>query len=166
MLVGVVVLLCPEISISALCRLIGMLVLLSGIVKLFGYFAKDLYQLAFQYDLALGIITMPLGVLMMLAPGLFSKVLVFAAAAYVLVNAIFTIQTAVEAKQFGIRKWWLLLIGAVVSGMIGALLLLRPYESAAAITRLIGIAFIADGLQNLLVAVLTIRIRQDRKTSL
>ncbi|MDD3340131.1 MAG: DUF308 domain-containing protein [Lachnospiraceae bacterium] len=163
MLIGLVMLLCPEISIGILCRIIGIILLLSGAVKLFGYFTNDLYRLAFQYDLALGIITMLPGVFMIIAPGLFSKVLVFAAAIYVIVNAVFTIQTAVEAKRFGIKKWWLLLMGAILSGLIGILLILRPYKSAIAVTRLMGIAFITDGLQNLLVAILTIRIQEDHQ---
>ncbi len=34
-----------------------------GVTKLSGYFAKDLFQLAFQFDLALGIVSIVLGII-------------------------------------------------------------------------------------------------------
>lgn len=156
---GVILIIQPELSASLLCVIAGCVILISGAAKLFGYFSNDLYRLAFQSDLALGILTMILGAFMIFAPERFSKALVAVAAIYVIVNTFFTLQTAVEAKRFGLRTWWLLLVGAVLSGTVGILLLIKPFEGAIAITRLIGIAFAADGIQNLLVAVLTIHAR-------
>ena len=163
MLVGLVLIIWPELSVSMICMVMGAIIMLSGAAKLFGYFTNDLYRLAFQFDLALGILTMLLGALMIFMPSKFSQFLFIAAAIYVIVNGLFTLQTAIEAKRFGLRKWWVLLAGAILSGLIGVLLLIKPFESAAAITRLVGGALIADGLQNLVVAALTIRIRTENR---
>lgn len=159
MLVGLAFMVWPGLSASVVCAVMGGIVLLSGAAKLFGYFTNDIYRLAFQYDLALGILTMLVGALMIFMRGQFSQFVVITAAIYVVVNALFTLQTAVEAKRFGLKKWWVLLAAAALSGLIGVLLLIRPSAGAVTIARLIGIALMADGLQNLLVATLTIRAR-------
>ena len=64
-LVGLILLIWPGITINVVCKVVGILLLLCGIVKLIGYFTKDLYQLAFQFDFALGIVSIVLGVTML-----------------------------------------------------------------------------------------------------
>lgn len=44
----------------------------------------------------------------------------------VLADGLFKIQVAVDAKRFGIGQWWLVLLLAVLTGVIGLLLVLRP----------------------------------------
>lgn len=160
-LVGLLLILWPDSSALFICRVIGVSILLCGGIKLFGYFSNDLYRLAFQYDLALGILTTLLGLLIVIKPGLLSQFIVIITAVYVIINALFTLQTAVEARSFGIRKWWLLLLGAIVSALLGVLLIINPFEGAAMITTLMGVAILFDGIQNLLVAAITVHYRND-----
>jgi len=161
MLMGFVLLLRPEWPAAPVCRAAGGVILLTGAAKLFGYFTDDLYRLAFQYGLALGSLTLLLGACLTAAPGVFSGYLAVIAGIYVIVNALFTVQTSVEAGRFGLKGWRLLLAGAMLSGLAGLLALVLPPEGAGNAARLVGAAFAADGLQNLLVAALTIRVRQN-----
>ena len=46
----------PGFSVLLLCRLSGLLLVLFGAIRIVGYVSKDLYRLAFQYDLAFGIL--------------------------------------------------------------------------------------------------------------
>ncbi len=75
---------------------------------------------------------------------------------FVVTNALFTVQNAVEAKRFGIRKWWVLLIGAAAAFLAGLAALLRPSETNLFLMRFVGIALILDGIQNIIVAAITI----------
>ena len=51
---GILLITMPELSITALGILLGIGMIVFGIVKIVGYFSKDLFRLAFQYDLAFG----------------------------------------------------------------------------------------------------------------
>ena len=53
---GLALLLWPETA-AGLCVLLGAAVIACGAVKLMGYFSDDLYRLAFQFDLAAGLLT-------------------------------------------------------------------------------------------------------------
>ena len=54
-----------------------------------------------------------------------------------LVDAALKIQTAIDAKKFGISKWWLILMMAVMVAFVGALLLLAPFETGSILVRVL-----------------------------
>ncbi len=74
-----------------------------------------------------------------------------------LVEATLKIQTAFDSKRFGIEKWWLILIFAVLVAVVGIFLILLPYETTGIMVRLIGLNFILDGILNLIVVLSTVR---------
>lgn len=61
-ILGAVLMLNPGLSMLTLCYLIGGLMVIFGITRLVGYFSKDLFRLAFEFDLALGIFCMLAGI--------------------------------------------------------------------------------------------------------
>ena len=64
---GLLLALRPGLSLFLIGRVVGATMVVFGIVKLVGYFAKDLYRLAFQFDLAFGILLIIVAVLIALA---------------------------------------------------------------------------------------------------
>lgn len=61
---GIVLIAFPNCSVILLCRLGGGVMALFGAVKIIGYCSRDLYRLAFQFDLAFGMLLMTLGVIL------------------------------------------------------------------------------------------------------
>ena len=59
--VGAAFILRPEPSMAVIGRALGIALVVFGGVKLVGYFSGDLFRLAFQYDLAFGILLIALG---------------------------------------------------------------------------------------------------------
>lgn len=66
---GAVLLIRPDVSVRWIGRLLGIGMLIFGAVKLVGYFSRDLFRLAFQYDLAFGLLLMALGTVTLCHPG-------------------------------------------------------------------------------------------------
>ena len=54
--VGILFIAKPDISITIIGISMGIAMIVFGIVKLVGYFSRDLFRLAFQFDLELGIL--------------------------------------------------------------------------------------------------------------
>lgn len=155
---GAVLIVCPGVSAGLLCKISGVIMLLFGAVKIIGYFSKDLYRLAFQYDLASGILIMALGVIMIARTNVMISILCIIFGIYVLADALLKVQIAIEAKAFGISKWWLILAVAIVTGVAGFLLVLRPWESAQAVMVLLGLSLISEGLLNLTTILTAVKI--------
>lgn len=71
-----------------------MFLIVYGVTKLSGYFTKDLFQLAFQFDLALGIVSIVLGIIIIEKSEYIIEILSTAIGIFMLVDAALKIQTA------------------------------------------------------------------------
>lgn len=159
---GLIFLIWPQLSLSVMCRISGCVLLAGGITKVVSYFTKDLYQLAFQFDLALGIASLIFGFVMIFRTGYAIEFLAGLIGVFMLIDAVFKIQTAIEANRFGIERWWMILVIALIVAVIGALLLIQPFRATGVITRLIGLNLCLDGILNLYVVQSTVKtIRRD-----
>lgn len=155
---GVVLLFTPGVSALWIGRLLGIGLILFGAIKLVGYFSRDLFRLAFQYDLAFGLLLMVLGIVTLSHPGDALSFLCVMFGIPVLADGLFKIQIAVDARRFGIPQWWLVLALAVLTGVIGLLLVLRPTEGAQALVMLMGVSLLLDGALNLSVALCAVKV--------
>lgn len=148
----------PGLSAAVIGRVLGAAMILFGAVKLVGYCSRDLYRLAFQYDLGFGLLLIALGALVLLRPAGVLDFLFTALGIAVLTDGLYKVQIAVDAKRFGIPTWWLTLALAVAAGLIGLVLVFRPWDSARLLIILLGAALLAEGILNLCVAVCTVKI--------
>jgi len=155
---GTALLLRPDVSVRWFGRLLGIGMLVFGAVKLVGYFSRDLFRLAFQYDLAFGLLLIALGTMTLCHPGDAMSFLCVMFGIPVLADGLFKIQIALDSHRFGIRTWWLLMGLAVLTCIIGALLVFRPWDSAQVLVMLLGISLLLDGILNLSVALCTVKI--------
>lgn len=157
-LVGVLLAVYPDMSALTLCYLLGAVLVLCGLTKIVGYFSHDLYNLAFQFDLALGIFVSAVGIIMLVYP---KKVLTFLAVLiglFVLIDGVFKCQTSLDAKRFGLPNWWLILLGSLLCAALGILLILDPFGGSNVLMIFIGVSLIVDGAQNLFNALYTVKI--------
>ena len=155
---GVACIVNPGLSAAVIGRVLGVAMILFGAVKLVGYCSRDLYRLAFQYDLGFGLLLIALGVIVLLRPAEVRDFLLTALGIAVLTDGLYKVQIAVDAKRFGVSAWWLTLVLAVAAGTVGLALVFRPWDSARLLTILLGAALVAEGILNLCVAISTVKI--------
>ena len=62
-LIGILFMTRPEASAVLIGRALGIAMIVFGVIKMIGYFSKDLFRLAFQYDLEIGILILLLGII-------------------------------------------------------------------------------------------------------
>lgn len=155
-LLGVCLMLRPETSLTTLCYLLGGVTLLLGIIKIIGYFSKNLYCLAFQFDLVMGILAVIFGLLLLFHPRFITAILPFVVGVFVLLGGLLAIQSARDSRAFGLSNWWVLLLLAILSVVLGAVLMFKPFGSAVVIMSVIGVSLIFTGVEKLIVVILTI----------
>lgn len=153
----------PTVSMTVMNYIIGALILAFGIIRIVGYFADDYYCIAFQFDLALGIFASVIGIAVLIHPKWIMASLPIAIGLFVLVDGLFSIQSAIDAKKFGIRRWWLILIFSILTVGIGLVMIFNPVRSAKVLAVITGIALIASGVEALIVALQTVKIKKAVK---
>lgn len=148
----------PDISITMIGISMGIAMIVFGIVKLVGYFSRDLFRLAFQFDLELGILLLVLGLIVLIRPDDLMTFICIALGISILTDGLFKVQIALDSKKFGIKSWWVILTLAVVAGTIGVLLIFRSAKSAKFLTVLLGVSILAEGILNLYTVISTVLI--------
>lgn len=162
LVIGVIFIVLPETSLAAICRILGIMALICGIIKLAGYFSRDLYRLAFQHDLAFGVLLCTVGIIAIAKPAKVISAAHLAAGIVIIADGLFKIQTAIDSKRFGLNKWWIIAALAVLSFAAGIILVISPLKAAAAMTVVLGISLLADGLLNFCVALFALNAESDR----
>lgn len=155
---GIILMLRPDISARVLCYLSGGLLIVCGIMKLIGYWSRDPYRLAFQFDLAFGLLSLVMGLVMVLHPSSVIRLVYFAIGVVALTDGLLKLQTALDARRFGIRKWWLITLTAVLTSLLGLLLILDPFAGGSLLLTMAGLTLLLEGILNLCVGICTVKV--------
>ncbi len=159
---GIVMLVVPAPSEKVIGNFFGIAMLVFGVVKLIGYYSKDLFRLAFQYDLQFGLLLLVLGLITLINPGNVMGFICISLGICMLAESMFKVKIALEAKGFGIRVWWLTFSLAIITGVMGLLLVFRPSDAMQVMMVLLGISLLAQGILNLSVALSMVKIVKNQ----
>ncbi len=161
---GLVLIFVPNLENSLARRLIlGILLLLTGSAKLFGYFSNDLYRLAFQFDLAIGVFFGMIGVLFLVFPAWALPLIPAILMAYVVLASLLRVQMALDARRFGMRSWPLILLAALVFLAAGGLAAYGYLQERLNGAAAVGIGLVAEGAVIAFITAHTVRVRAEKK---
>lgn len=153
---GLVYLLDPSFQDPKFQLCCGAIMLAYGVVRIIGYFSKDFYCLAFQYDLALGILLVALGVITIVQRHQ-SDTLFLTFGLLVLIDGLLRIQLARDGKEFGLETWKLILVLAIATSFFGCLMIISLGFSENAKHIQIILALIMDGILNHFIMVTAVK---------
>ena len=157
LLAGIALVIWPGASVITICYVVGSAAILVGAVRLAGYFSKDSYNLNFQFDFAMGLVFLILGTVLIFHPGDTVAVLHFSVGILVLVDSVFKLQTALDAKHFGLKKWWVMLLCALLCAGLGLVLVILPFRTAEILVKVPGAALAVNSGENILTAGYTVK---------
>ncbi len=161
--VGVLFLLRPGISSQAIGMAVGIALVVFGAIRLVGYFSKDLFRLAFQFDLEFGVLLMVLGIVVLIRPADLMRFLAIALGVAILLDGLFKVQIAWDARRFGIKSWPVLMGIAIAAGVAGGFLVFRSALSAQVLTAVLGVSLLAEGILNLYTVLTTVYISRHQR---
>ena len=147
---GVVLLVWPGTSVKMICYGLGFAMVVLGITYGIIYFTKDNLQGFLQMDLVIGIVCLACGVFILLNPPFLATVLPFAMGIILLLGAVVKIQSSWNMRRLKFKKWYLVLICALVIIALGIVLLCNPFKEEKFMILYIGACLILDGLTNLI----------------
>ncbi len=159
-LAGILLLAWPEIQGLINRYLIGGCFIALGGGRLLGYFSNDLYRLAFQHDLGLGGFCAVFGVLCILSPDSIQVVLPYTIGVYVLIDSLLKLQTAFDAKAFGMKHWIALLLSAALLAICAIALMVMKHQIDVPV--LVPIVLILHSAEEIWNTLGTLRIRAKK----
>ena len=145
----------PTLSVERFNILCGLALIAFGAIRLVGFYSRDLFRLAFQYDFEFGILIIVLGALIFIKPENLTGMTCVLLGVLTLADALFKIRITLEAKKFGIEQWGLLLGIALATSVLGGTL---AFYLGKQLEVLLGITLIAEGLLSLFTGLTLVKI--------
>ena len=157
---GLLLALVPDFEDSGIFRnaIVGVASIIIGVTGIYGYFSNDMYRLAFQQDFALGIFNVIFGILLIINPVQLSVLLPTAVSILTLLDGGNKSQMALEGKNFGISKWYWVLVSAILEIAAGLVLILLAYHELD-VSAWMGVAMGLVGIVNFWTTMYTVRVR-------
>lgn len=144
LIAGVLILIWPINSVSVLAFIWGLWALFDAVASFIGAFDSGVSGGNRVLLVLMGIVSAIAGVIAVVNPGLTAVVLTWVLGIWLIVQAIFQLIGAFSSSV-QIPKW-LLVVGALLSGLLGVLFLANPGTGALAVTLTLGILGIIWGI--------------------
>ncbi len=161
--IGIFFIAVPDISAKVIGTIVGIAMIIFGALRLVGCLSKDLYRLAFQFDMETGILLMILGGIILINPKNLMFFICIVIGISILIDGIFKIRISVDSKKFGIKSWWAILALAIITAVIGSALIFDSAKGAEILTVILGISLLAEGILNLYTVITTVRIIKNQQ---
>lgn len=146
---GIVLVVWPDMSMKIVCITIGAVLLIGGAVRLVGYFVKKDGSIYEQMSLIMGIVLAVVGVWIMLKPEKVLVIIPIIVGIVIVLHGLNNLQQAVALYKDHYDKWWVALILGLLTIGFGVLLICRPFEALDTVVMLIGIFLIYDGISDI-----------------
>lgn len=151
---GVLLIMLKSQTLSIAAYVLAALMGIYGIYEIVSYLRSPVIRKITESRLAIGLIMLLAGALLAFNPGILEKLLPFVWGISLLFGGFLKIQYAFDQLTLKVRKWWIMLILAVFSLLIGTLALTRPAFLGDNKEIVIGIFLIAEAVMDVVVFIL------------
>ena len=146
---GIVLVVWPDLSMQIVCIAIGAVLLIGGGVRLAVYFTNKDGSMYAQMSLITGIILAVVGIWILIKPDKVLAIIPIIVGIVIVLHGINDLQQAVSLYKDKYDKWWVALILGLLTIGFGVLLICRPFEALDTVVMLIGLFLIYDGLSDI-----------------
>lgn len=163
-LLGILLVAYPNTSLTLVCRAVGVIVLITGLGFVFGYIKSGKEHWYGKIELVFGTILAIVGGFLVLSPlGLISIIPVIFGILFIY-HGLSNMRQALELRQYKDRGWWMPVLIAATTILLGIFIINSPIRTMDVIMRVIGACLIYDGLMNTMLVGRFVRsIRNFRK---
>lgn len=148
LLLGIVMVIYPEKTISVICYIIAGAILIYGIIDIVSYFTAKSYEGAFSLSLIKGIIASVIGIVIFIKPQYLITFIPIVMGILLIIDGITSIQKSVFLKNNNIYFWHVSMIESIITFALGVFVLVKPFDVERAIIICLGIAFIWYGISS------------------
>ena len=146
---GIFLLAVPGTALNIVCYALGAVVLLCAAVQLVRYFTASHKVFQSQFTLISGLVCLGLGGFLLLRSDIVVRILPVVFGLFVLFDSLGRIQSALELRRCGYASWkWFILL-ALLSVVLGGIMIFDPFAAMETLVMGIGIILIVEGAFNL-----------------
>lgn len=150
MVFGIALIIFPGQISSAICYVFGGLLVLLGIVLVVKFFTLRSVSSLFSVTLVAGIILAALGAFLIFYKDVAISAIPFIFGIFIGLDAIVSFQRSIILARSKFSKWWVTMLLAVLSLILGVVLVFNPFSAAIVMIRFMGVALVFNGIMDLI----------------
>lgn len=143
---GLLLLLWPSLALLIANYALAAVLCVVGIVLMVGYIRGEVLDGMMGYGLAKGLILLLIGIVLFVRSDVLTNVLPWLWGVAMIAGGFGKFQMAFDLKRIGRERWWLLLIGSLVSFVLGTFSVTQPEFLAVVVTQFIGISLLVEAV--------------------
>ena len=155
---GVVLIVWPGETINIVCKVLAAGLIILGGVELFSYITN---RNGYMFTGILGLIVLIVGVWIFLKPSSIVSLVPIVIGVILAVHGVQDVKMALESKNGGYDRWWIMLIIAIISIAFGVLCIVNAFGMVNLAMQFVGAALFYDGISDLGVVTKTVRTVKD-----
>ena len=152
---GIFLLMVPGTALNVVCYALGGVVLACAAVQLVRYFVVERGVFQSQLTLISGLVCLALGAFLIIRSDVVVRVLPIVFGLFVIFDSLGRIQNALELRRCEYPSWKIFLLLAVLSVVLGIVMVVDPFGTMETLVMAIGLILILEGALNLLSALYT-----------
>jgi len=141
---GLLLLLWPNLALMIANYALAAVLCGVGLVMIIGYIRGEAMDGMMGFGLAKGLIALLVGLVLLMKSELLMTLLPFLWGVSMIAGGFGKFQMAFDMRRIGHSRWWLLLIGSLISFVLGILSVTQPAFVATAFTQFAGISLLAE----------------------
>jgi len=147
--VGLCLIIWPSFITKVICYIIGSIALIAGIIELVIFFVRDISVKTVSYSLIIGFLSSIFGLILLLKPDNSAVFFSMLFGVFIIIDSVLKLQTSFELRNLGVLRWWVNLILALASAVLGVLLVINPFATTNILFIFMGISLVVDALENI-----------------
>lgn len=155
---GVAAISWSALTLNTLCIIAGSAAVVLGIIMIIVYSITPVMDVGKSGVLSIGMLCVVIGAILLIRPNELLNFIQVIAGMLLILDAVFKVQAAIDAKRLELGGWWTLLIMSIVTLAMGIVMVLGI--AAELIIIMLGASLILGGLQNLIHAIFSTTHRQ------
>ena len=152
---GIFLLMVPGTALNVVCYALGGVVLLGAVIQLVRYFLVERGIFQSQLTLISGLVCLALGGFLILRSDIVVRILPIVFGLLVIFDSLGRVQNALELRRCGYGSWKGFLLLALLSVVLGVVMIVDPFGAMETLVMAIGVILIIESALNLLSALYT-----------
>ena len=154
---GIFLLMVPGTALNVVCYALGGVVLLGAVIQLVRYFLVERGIFQSQLTLISGLVCLALGGFLILRSDIVVRILPIVFGLFVIFDSLGRVQSALELRRCGYGSWKGFLLLALLSVVLGVVMIVDPFGAMETLVMAIGVILIIEGSLSALYTMLAVR---------
>lgn len=162
-LLGLVLLIWPGTTMRIVCTLLGGMLLIYGLAQIVIYLINKERTMISQGMMVFGIVLAVIGVWILMQPDMIIMAVPVIVGVLIVIHGVHNVVQAVALKRDGYDRWWLALVFAALTVILGGILVYNPFEVAETVVRFIGLFLIYDGVSDIWILSRVFKVKREKE---